>query len=109
MKRPNPPQVIGTTDIPKHQTCHDVYREIISDIPEGKATILEFESYEALLDGQRRLHNAALTMFGKRGCNKTKRNGYVTGGLQLLVWVVKPQDAIPAPLPLFQVDVEQPR
>ena len=81
-------EVVGTAPVPAYASQTERYVEIVKQIPEDEALVVAFGDYESLFIAQRRLHDAALKVFGERGRIKTRRNGYATGGLQLLVWRV---------------------
>jgi hypothetical protein len=81
-------EVVGTAPVPAYARQMDRYVEVVKQIPGNEALVVEFGDYESLIIAQRRLHDAALQVFGERGRLATRRNGYATGGLQLLVWRV---------------------
>jgi len=81
----SPARTVGLAPIPE-AILRGPYTDIVRSLPADQAVVLEFDTMGDLLRGQATLHQAGRKLYGKGGIIRTKRNGYATGGLQLLVW-----------------------
>jgi hypothetical protein len=66
-------EVVGTAEVPRYARKMDRYVEVVKQIPEDEALVVAFGDYESLFTAQRRLHDAALKVFGERGRIATRR------------------------------------